>query len=137
MKNGWGGKRRGAGRKFSSTKSVIIRLSETQHQTLKDMGGSAWLQKLIDNFEGHKMLNTTTLTEEQQQAFIEGWEAAGGYTDDLDDSPAPWCCPWYHGNTKIEVEGDDPCSWGAQWWAQCKDEIEQLLKEEKEAENEE
>ena len=138
MKNGWGGKRRGAGRKFSSTKSVIIRLSETQHQTLKDMGGSAWLQKLIDNFEGHKMLDTMTLTEEQRQAFIEGWTAVGGYTDDLNGYiSSPWCCPWYHGNTKIEVEGDDPKSWGAQWWAQCKDEVEELLKEEREAEEDE
>ncbi|HIT95584.1 MAG TPA: hypothetical protein IAC45_00700 [Candidatus Aphodousia faecavium] len=134
-KGQWGGKREGAGRKVSSTKSVIIRLSETQHQTLKDMGGSAWLQKLIDNFEGHKMLDMTTLTEEQRQAFIEGWTAAGGYTDDLNGYiSSPWCCPWYHGNTKIEVTGDDPRAWGAQWWSQCKDEIEQLLKEEREAE---
>ena len=138
MRKEWGGKRIGAGRKAIGTKSVLIRLTETQHRTLKDMGGSAWLQKLIDNFEGHKMLNTTTLTEEQRQAFIEGWTAVGGYTDDLNGYiSSPWCCPWYHGNTKIEVEGDDPKSWGAQWWAQCKDEVEELLKEEREAEEDE
>lgn len=64
-------------------------------------------------------IDTKDFTEEQQQEFIIGWEAAGGYMDDL-DSPAPWCCPWYHGNTKIKVFGDDLKSWGAQWWNQCK-----------------
>ena len=77
-----------------------------------------------------RKIDTADFTEEQRQAFIEGWENAGGYTDDLDESPAPWACPWYHGNTKIEVTGDDPKSWGAQWWAQCKDEIEELLRSE-------
>lgn len=126
----WGGKRAGAGRKPAGTKAVLIRLTEEQHKTLRDMGGSAWIGKILNELKGHKMLDTRTLTEEQQQAFIEGWEAAGGYTDDLEESPAPWCCPWHHGNTKIEVTGDDPREWGAQWWDQCKDEIEELLKDE-------
>lgn len=132
MSDGWGGSRAGAGRKVAGTKSVVVRLTENQHRTFKNMGGSAWIQKLLNDLEGHKMLDTRKLTEEQQQAFIEGWEAAGGYTNDLDESPAPWCCPWYHGNPIIEVEGEDPHAWGAQWWSQCKDEIEQILKESEE-----
>lgn len=64
-------------------------------------------------------VDTKDFTEEQQEQFIEGWESAGGFTDDL-DSPAPWCCPWHHGNTKIKVFGGDIKSWGAQWWNQCK-----------------
>ena len=60
-----------------------------------------------------RKIDTADFTKEQQNAFIEGWGNAGGYTDDLDDSPAPWCCPLHHGNTKIEVTGDDPKSWGA------------------------
>lgn len=136
-KGTWGGKREGAGRPEAGTKAVVVRLTDEQHETLKNLGGSAWIQKTLDTLEGHKMIDTKDFTEEQQAQFIEGWEAAGGYTDDLDDSPAPWCCPWYHGNTKIEVVGDDPRAWGAQWWAQCKEEIEELLKEEKEAEDEE
>ena len=135
-KGQWGGKREGAGRKRSNTKPVILRLTETQHETLKNLGGSAWIQKTLDTLEGQKMVDTKDFTEEQQEQFIAGWRSAGGYTDDL-DSPAPWCCPWYHGNTKIEVEGDDPREWGKQWWNQCKEEIEELLKEEKEAEDEE
>lgn len=76
-----------------------------------------------------RKIDTKDFTKEQQAQFIEGWESAGGYTDDL-GSPAPWCCPWHHGNTRIEVTGDDPRDWGAQWWDQCKDEIEELLKDE-------
>lgn len=70
-------------------------------------------------------LDTTTMTEEQRAAFIEGWEEACGYTDDM-GSPDPWCAPWY---TKeiIEVKGNDPKDWGAQYWEQCKEEIESYL----------
>lgn len=129
-----GGKREGAGRKTSDTYDIKVRLTATQHETLKNLGGSAWLQKELDSLEGHKIIDTKELTEEQQQAFIEGWEAAGGYMDDLETS-CPWCCPWYHGLTKLEVSGDNPRAWGAQWWSQCKDEIEELLKSEESEEN--
>ena len=40
-----------------------------------------------------KTLNLKSLTEEQQDAFIEGWENAGGVMGD--QTPNPWCCPWY------------------------------------------
>lgn len=73
-------------------------------------------------------LDTTTMTEEQQEAFIEGWEVAGGYTGDM-GFPDPWCAPWYTGE-KIEVTGDNPKDWGSQYWEQCKDEIECILAEE-------
>lgn len=134
-KGQWGGKREGAGRPEAGTKAVLVRLTAEQHETLKGMGGSNWLQKELDKLKGHKMIDTKNFTEEQQHEFIEGWEAAGGYTDDLEESPVPWCCPWLHGNTVIEVEGDDIESWGAQWWDQCKDEIEELLKSEESEEN--
>lgn len=45
MSEGWGGKREGAGRKEAGTKSVVVRLTEEQHDTLKRLGGSLWLQK--------------------------------------------------------------------------------------------
>lgn len=70
-------------------------------------------------------LNTTTMTEEQRAQFIEGWEGAGGYIGDL-GFPDPWCAPWYTKET-IEVTGDNPKEWGAQYWDQCKDEIERYL----------
>lgn len=81
-----------------------------------------------------RKIDTADFTIEQQKAFIEGWESAGGYIEDF-YSPAPWACPWHHGNSEIEVTGDDPREWGSQWWDQCKDEIEELLKSEESEEN--
>lgn len=50
-----------------------------------------------------KTLNPKTLTEEQRDAFIEGWKNAGGLTDDL-ETPNPWCAPWFW-NDEIQVQG--------------------------------
>lgn len=74
-------------------------------------------------------INLKTLTEEQQKAFIEGWENAGGFMGDL-ETPHPWCCPW-DWNDEIEVEGETLEEMGADWWRQNKAEIEALIAEEK------
>lgn len=74
-------------------------------------------------------LNLKTLTEEQQAAFIEGWENAGGFMGDL-ETPNPWCCPW-DWTDEIEVEGETLEEMGADWWRQNKAEIEALIAEEK------
>ena len=73
-------------------------------------------------------IDLIALTDEQKEAFIDGWKSAGGYMDDS-DSPAPWCAPWLTNET-IEVAGDTPEAWGADWWNQCKDEIAALKEEE-------
>lgn len=73
---------------------------------------------------GTRTITTSDLTEEQQAAFIAGWEAAGGYTDDC-ESPAPWCCPWCY-RRSIAVTGDTPKAWGFSWWEQCRDEVKRL-----------
>lgn len=65
-----------------------------------------------------------SLTEEQQKAFIEGWENAGGVMGD--QTPNPWCAPWFW-NDEIQVQGETPEEWGADWWRQCKAEIEATL----------
>lgn len=44
----WGGKREGAGRKPSNTKTVWVRLTDEQHEKLKKLGGSTWLQNVIE-----------------------------------------------------------------------------------------
>lgn len=44
----WGGKRQGAGRKHSETKSVMVRMTADQHEKFKELGGSAWLQATIE-----------------------------------------------------------------------------------------
>lgn len=129
-----GGSRAGAGRPSLGTKEVAIRLKPEEHATLKAIGGSATIREILKSIREKKMtfeLDTTKMTEEQQDQFIAGWEDAGGYTGDT-ESPAPWCAPWCSGET-IEVTGDDAKDWGAQYWAQCKDEVERILAEEAEA----
>lgn len=43
-----GGKREGAGRKPSDTYDIKVRLTTTQHETLKKLGGSIWLQEKLN-----------------------------------------------------------------------------------------
>lgn len=73
-------------------------------------------------------LNLKSLTSEQRDGFIRGWQNAGGYMDDA-DSPAPWCAPWTSCDS-IEVEGTTLEEMGADYWCQCKPEIEAQLAEE-------
>ena len=138
-----GGKREGAGRREAGTKYVMIRLSPEQHEALKQLGGSAWIQNQLTEIMEKKMttkIDTTKFKEEDRAAFIEGWEMAGGVTDDANsDNPCPWCCPWDYSET-IEVTGTDVKDWGRQYWLQCKPEVEAALAEEaaaKAAEDEE
>lgn len=126
-----GGAREGAGRPASSRKYFKIRLTDEEMRMLRLMGGSKWIQDQIKAIGDEKMtttIDTTRFTEEDQDAFIEGWEEAGGYMGDA-DSPAPWCCPWY-GESLIEVTGTDVKDWGRQYWLQCKPEVEAAIAEE-------
>lgn len=68
-----------------------------------------------------------SLTEEQQKAFIEGWENAGGVMGD--QTPTPWCCPWFYADA-IDVEGETLEEMGADYWEQCREEINSLHPEE-------
>lgn len=43
-----GGQRIGAGRKNAGTKAVLVRLTDEQHETLKCLGGSSWIQKAMN-----------------------------------------------------------------------------------------
>ena len=81
-----------------------------------------------------RTIDPETLSEEQREDFISGYEQAGGYMGDA-ESPAPWCAPWTHGTSEIVVAGPTAKDWGACWWRSNREEIESLLEEE--AENEE
>lgn len=72
-------------------------------------------------------LNLKSLTEEQRDDFVEGWENAGGFMGDL-ETPNPWCCPW-DWTDEIDVEGETLEEMGADWWRQNKAEIEALIAE--------
>ena len=50
----WGGKREGAGRPEAGTKAVVVRLTDTQHETLKSLGGSKAIQKWLENEASEK-----------------------------------------------------------------------------------
>lgn len=73
-------------------------------------------------------LYLTSLSEQDKEAFIAGWKSAGGYMDDA-DSPSPWCAPWTSCDA-IDVEGVTLEEMGADYWRQCKPEIEAQLAEE-------
>lgn len=73
-------------------------------------------------------LYLTTLSDQDKEAFIAGWESAGGYVGDM-DSPCPWCAPWTSCYS-IDVEGETLEEMGADWWRQNKAEIEALIAEE-------
>lgn len=73
-------------------------------------------------------LYLTSLSEQDKEAFIAGWESAGGYVGDM-DSPSPWCAPWTSCDA-IDVEGETLEEMGADYWRQCKPEIEAQLAEE-------
>lgn len=76
-------------------------------------------------------IKTTLYMEEEKNAFIEGWKDAGGYMGDT-EGPSPWCAPWCHIRT-ITLEADTmppPDKAGALWWAKCRQEVEELLREE-------
>lgn len=73
-------------------------------------------------------LYLTTLSDQDKEAFIAGWESVGGYIGDI-DSPTPWCCPWLYA-TAIDVEGETIEEMGADYWEQCREEINSLHPEE-------
>ena len=129
-KSGWGGYRPNSGQKpRPDSKRLEIRLTEEQIKLLRKLGGSKWIQKQIESVWSAEMeIAARKLKEEERGAFVEGWTEAGGYTDDL-DTPAPWCAPWTY-DANIKVTGTDVKSWGAQYWEQCRKEIEALLAEE-------
>lgn len=128
-----GGKREGAGRTSEGRKYIKLRLSEREYRMIALMGGSKMLQEMVKAIQEKKVavkIDTSRLTKEEQELFVDGWAAAGGYMGDVDgDNPSPWCCPWAT-KERIEVTGDDVRYWGAQYWASVKDEINSLLAEE-------
>lgn len=131
--NNHGGFREGAGRKASGNITRTVRLSPEQNALFKALGSSDFLQDLLDGVVAGTVaipVDTTKLTDEQKARFIEGWEQAGGPTDD-GESSTPWCAPWEWQST-ITVHGTTPEAWGADWYAQCKPEIDALLADDEE-----
>lgn len=131
--NTHGGSRKGAGRKATGHITRTVRISPEQAEAFKELGGSAFLRATIDSIADGSLsvtLDTTRFTDEQKDRFVEGWEQAGGSTDDA-ESENPWFAPWFWQST-ITVHGVKPEDWGADWYAQCKPEIDALLADDEE-----
>lgn len=63
------------------------------------------------------------LTEEQQEAFIRGWERAGGFTSN-GERPWPWAFRWTSGRPAVVQSCSDNLEdWGAQFWEEVRHEF--------------
>lgn len=126
-----GGAREGAGRKATGNITRTVRLSPEQNELFKMLGSSDFLRTMLDGIKAGKIpvtVDTTKLTDEQKGHFVEGWEEAGGTMDDA-ESDTPWCAPWLW-KPEIIVHGVSPEEWGADFFRQCKPEIDAILAEE-------
>lgn len=123
-----GGAREGAGRKPTGHITRTIRVLPEQYELLRSLGGSDFLRVLLDRIREGKVavpVDTSKFTEEEQDRFIDGWTDAGGNTDD-GEAESPWFAPW-EWSPEIIVHGTTPEEWGADFYKQCKPEIDALL----------
>lgn len=130
-----GGHREGAGRKATGRITRTVRLSPEQNKLFKALGSSNFLQDLLDAVAAGRVavpVDTTRFTDEEKDRFIDGWAEAGGPCDDFECSD-PWSCPWYW-KPEIIVHGTTPEEWGADFYRQCKPELDAILAEEEDEE---
>ena len=122
-----GGARLGAGRPTVDTKEVKLRLSPADHELLKALGSSKFVHNLLDNIRSNKVsffLQLDQLSEEQKEAFFNGFVEAGGPEEET-DNPNPWGAPWNY-EVEIPVTGATPEEWGRSWWLLNRQEVASL-----------
>lgn len=132
-----GGRREGAGRKPTGHNTYSVRLSREHKDLLKTLGSSEFLRKQLDAILEGKipiLVDTSRFTDEEKNRFVKGWEQAGGPADDAESS-APWFAPWCW-QSEITVHGIRPEEWGADWFRQCRAEIEAIRAEDEEEDEE-
>ena len=125
-----GGKREGAGRKPLGRIQTRFQLTKDEAELIKQLGGSAFLRSMLDGIKAGTIaipVDTTALSEEDRDRFIAGWTDAGGDTDDA-EAESPWFAPWVW-QPEIIVHGTTPEEWGADFYRQCKPEIDAILAE--------
>ena len=114
-----------------------VRLTLEQDEVFKTLGAGAFLQDMLDSIVAGTVaipVDTSRFTDEEKSRFVEGWERAGGPTDDAESS-TPWCAPWFW-QSEIVVKGTKPEEWGADWFRQCRPEIEAIRAEDEEGNEE-
>lgn len=125
-----GGRREGAGRKRLGRVQTRFQLTKDEAELIKQLGGSAFLRTMLDGIKAGTIaipVDTTKFSEEERDRFVDGWEEAGGNCDDAECSD-PWFAPWYW-KPEIIVRGTTPEEWGADFFRQCKPEIDAILAE--------
>lgn len=128
-----GGKREGAGRKPLGRTQTRFQLTKDEAELIKQLGGSAFLRSMLEGIKAGTIaipVDTTALSEEDRDRFIAGWTEAGGDTDDA-EAESPWFAPWVW-QPEIIVRGTTPEEWGADFFRQCKPEIDAILAEDDE-----
>lgn len=104
-----GGARPGAGRKSTGTSRFVICLRPEEHRLLKDLGGSYFLQRLLQSIAAGDQtayVRPGLFAEDQKEAFIGGMTAAGRISLD-------WPFIGKRKDALIPVTGADVCQWGA------------------------
>lgn len=125
-----GGRREGAGRKPLGRIQTRFQLTKDEAELIKQLGGSAFLRTMLEGIRSGKVaipIDTTKFSEEEKDRFIDGWTEAGGNCDDA-ESDTPWFAPW-EWQPEIIVRGTTPEEWGADFYRQCKPEIDAILAE--------
>lgn len=125
-----GGRREGAGRKPLGRIQTRFQLTKDEAELIKQLGGSAFLRSMLEGIKAGTLaipVDTTALSEEDRGRFIAGWTEAGGNCDDA-ESDTPWFAPW-EWQPEIIVRGTTPEEWGADFYRQCKPEIDAILAE--------
>lgn len=125
-----GGRREGAGRKPLGRVQTRFQLTKDEAELIKQLGGSAFLRSMLEGIKAKTLaipVDTTALSEEDRDRFIAGWTEAGGDCDD-EESENPWFAPW-EWQPEIIVRGTTPEEWGADFYRQCKPEIEAIRAE--------
>lgn len=68
------------------------------------------------------------LTDEQREAFVEGFQTADDIGVDDWDSATPWGCPWLWAGEGT-LTGETPEEWGKEWFEQNREEMLELKAE--------
>lgn len=129
-----GGRREGAGRKPLGRVQTRFQLTKDEAELIKQLGGSAFLRSMLEGIKAGRIaipVDTTCFTDEQKDRFVAGWTEAGGDCDDA-ESESPWFAPWIW-SPEIIVHGTTPEEWGADFFRQCKPEIDAILAEDDES----
>lgn len=94
------------------THGVLIRLSDSEHETLRKLGGTPYLRRHFQRVakeEEAAIIRPVLLSEEDKAAFMEGVREAGGL---LPSFPFPRS----RSKEEIPVKGKDPKKWGFDWY---------------------